>query len=64
LADLNRVTVFLNTGVPVQVAAADVSMIAVVEVGNDLNIENSAGQIIASFSKNVVAYWTTDLVAL
>lgn len=61
MADITRVKFTLNSGAAVQVASPDDSVISVAEVGADLNVTNSETQLIASFSKSAIAYWTTDL---
>lgn len=64
MADITKVKVVLTSGPAVNVAAPDESALTVAEVGNDLNINNSTSQIIASFNKDEVAYWTTDLAEI
>lgn len=64
MAEITKVKVTLNTGVAVNVASPDNSVIFIAEVGTDLNVSNTDAQIIASFSKSAMAYWTTDLAEL
>lgn len=61
MADITKFNIVLNTGVPVSIAAADGSAISITDTATDLAIVNGADTI-ASFSKNAVAYWTTDLI--
>jgi len=64
MADITRVKITLNSGGTVNVSAPDNSVLTVAEAGTDLNVSNTDVQIIASFSKSAVAYWTTDLAEL
>lgn len=64
MADITKVKIILNSGVAVNVASPDNSVLTIAEVGTDLNVSNTDAQTIASFSKSAVAYWTTDLAEL
>jgi len=62
LADITKVKVVLSTGIPVEISSPDNSALTVATLSGDLNISNTDGQVIASFSESAVAYWTTDLI--
>jgi hypothetical protein len=64
MADITKVKVILNTGVAVNVAAPDDSILSVSDAGAALDVFNAASQRIASFTKGDVAYWTTDLAEI
>ena len=64
MADITKVKVTLNTGVAVNVASPDDSILSVSDAGVALDVFNATSQRIASFTKGDYAYWTTDLAEI
>ena len=61
MADITKVKVSLNSGIAVIVSADDGGAVAINDGNSELSIINASAQIIATFNKSAVAYWTTDL---
>jgi hypothetical protein len=62
--NITKVKVALNSGVVVPVAATDGSALTLNDGATELMILNAGAQIIATFSKSSIAYWTTDLASI